>query len=154
MKLADHLDESWIDVELRPADRDDALRRVVELFQSGGAVTDVREATRRLVYREDVMSTSVEPGVALPHALSDAVSRSVVSVCRCPDGVDFNAPDGAPVQLLFTLLGPADARATHVKLLARIARILRQEGAREELLAAGSPAELAAAVRRRDDGAG
>lgn len=152
MKLADHLDESWVDIDLKPDDRDDALRRIVELFHATGAVSDVREATRRLVYREDVMSTSIEPGVALPHALSDAVSRSVVSICRCPEGVDFNAPGGEPVRLLFTLLGPSDARGTHVKLLARIARILQQEGAREELLAADTAADLVAAVRCRDNG--
>ena len=153
MKLADYLDESWNDPDLHPEGRDDALRRVVELFHRGGAVSDVREATRRLVYREEVMSTSIEPGVAVPHALCDAASRSVVSVCRCPAGVDFNAPSGEPVRLLFTLLGPPDARTTHVELLARIARILRQDGARRELDLARTAGELAAILIRRDNGA-
>ena len=152
MKLADYLDRDAIDAELACADRDDALRRVSEMLHASGAVTDPAEAARRLVYREEVMSTSIEPGVAFPHALSEAASRSAVSVCRCPTGVDFRAPSGEPVRLVFTLIGPADARAIHVKLLARIARLLKRSGAKDELLAADTPEAMLAVLERLDNG--
>ena len=83
-------------------------------------------------------------GVAwpLPHARVSGLERTVLLVGRVRDGLDFGAPDGSPVDLLFVLLSPADARSEHLRLLARVARIFAPEGILEKLRAAPGPKQL------------
>jgi mannitol/fructose-specific phosphotransferase system IIA component (Ntr-type) len=150
MTLAEHLDDRWVEPALRPAGRDDALRQIVEMFHASGALSEVEGPLGSLIAREQVMSTGVGEGVAVPHARSTAAPRTLLSICRVPEGLDFNAVDGDPVELVFTLIGPPEAAALHVKLLGRIARLARKETFRREIRRATLPEEIVGLVAEHE----
>lgn len=94
-----------------------------------------------LADREKIGSTGVGGGVGIPHGFSDAFPRLVAAVLLCPKPVPFDAIDGEPVSILFSLVGPRKATGEHLKALARFSRLLRDDALRARLLAAHSGAE-------------
>ena len=112
-------------------------RRLVR--DAGGGFDEVLDAIRE---RESVLSTGIGFGVAIPHARCAAV-RDLVVVCgvsRSP--VPFDAIDGEPVRLVFLIVGPEASAGLHVKLLSRIARLVRREAVRQRLLEANTSDEF------------
>jgi mannitol/fructose-specific phosphotransferase system IIA component (Ntr-type) len=152
MTLAEHLDERWADPALRPAGRDEALRTIVERLHAGGALHEVEEPLAALLAREEIMSTAIGEGVAVPHARCAAAPRTVLSVCRLPEGLDFDAVDDMPVELVFTLLGPPETGPDHVRLLGRIARLARLEPFRRAMREATEAAEIVHLVAAHETG--
>ena len=99
--------------------------------------------------REELQSTGIGDGVAIPHGKLAGLDRLMASFARSP-GVDFAAIDGAPTRLFFLLVVPEHSGGQHLKALARISRFLRDETFREKLLAASSLAEVFAAIEEED----
>jgi nitrogen PTS system EIIA component len=92
-----------------------------------------REIFEKLLQRERLGSTGIGRGVAIPHAKLAKLDRLVGMFARVERPIDFEALDGEPVDLVFLLLAPEGAGADHLKALARIARLLRDEKIAEEL---------------------
>ena len=86
--------------------------------------------------REKLGSTGFGRGVALPHARVEIVDRPVVALLRLETPVDFGAADGMPVDLVFGLLSPSGAGATHLRALAAISRLVRDEEVHRHLIEA------------------
>lgn len=84
-----------------------------------------REVLHALIARERLGSTAMGKGVALPHARFSKLDRLVTLFVRMQNPVDFDSPDGEPVDLLFVLLAPAEADAEHLRAMARVSRLLR-----------------------------
>jgi nitrogen PTS system EIIA component len=116
-------------------------RHLVE--RSGGAYQEVIEAVEE---RENVLSTGIGLGVAIPHARSSAV-RELSMVCGLsPVPVPYDSIDGQPVRLFFLIVGPESSAGQHVKLLSRIARLVRRDSLRQQLCQAESPQQLYATL--------
>jgi PTS system nitrogen regulatory IIA component len=100
---------------------------------SGGTVPEVLRAVEE---REAVLSTGIGFGVAIPHARSPAVQQLTLvgGVSRTP--IQFDSIDGEPARLFFLIVGPEASAGLHVKILSRIARLVRREGIRQRLLEA------------------
>jgi PTS system nitrogen regulatory IIA component len=115
--------------------RDLVLERVSELFAAcyNANASDVFDG---LEEREKLGSTGFGNGVAIPHARSSLVKRPAAVLLRLESPVDFAAADGMPVELVFGLLSPEDAGATHLHALAAISRLARDESTREALIEA------------------
>src|SRR5262249_45471225 len=111
-----------------------------------GAVKDAADVVRRLEERERLGSTSLGGGIAIPHLKMSGSAEPAVAVASFPEGVDFGAPDGLPVRLIFLVIPPADSPAPHLQILARIWRLLRARGVADNLLRASSPEEIRAAL--------
>ena len=94
---------------------------------------DAGEVLDALIAREQLGSTGVGAGVAVPHARLAGLDRMRAVFLRLETPVDFDAVDGAPVDLIFALLAPADAGSEHLRTLARVARLLRQKELRQQL---------------------
>jgi nitrogen PTS system EIIA component len=110
---------------------------------SGGGFDEVLGAVEE---REAVLSTGIGFGVAIPHARSSAV-RELSMVCGLsPVPVPYDSIDGEPVRLFFLIVGPESSAGQHVKLLSRIARLVRRDNLRQQLCEAGSPQEFYAAL--------
>lgn len=92
---------------------------------------DVQE---RLEERENLGSTGFGRGVAIPHARIEGLKRPVAAFIRLEEPVDFNAADGMPVDLVFGLVSPEQAGATHLHALAAISRLMRDEQTHDALL--------------------
>ncbi len=116
----------------------EALRRLAVLLAVGNSSGDVRveEIERVLVDREQLQSTGVGGGVAIPHGTLDRIERLVGAVLLCPAAIEFDAIDNQPVNILFAVIGPKRATGEHLKALARVSRLLRDESFRARLLAA------------------
>jgi nitrogen PTS system EIIA component len=107
--------------------------------QCGGNFAEVLGAVEE---REAVLSTGIGFGVAIPHARSSEV-RELSLVCGVsPAPVPFDSIDGEPVRLFFLIVGPESSAGQHVKVLSRIARLVRRENLREQLCQAGTPDEF------------
>jgi mannitol/fructose-specific phosphotransferase system IIA component (Ntr-type) len=92
--------------------------------------------------RENVKGTAIGNGVATPHACASPVKEPVVAVGRSPAGLDWNAPDGGPVRLVFLTLAPAGATDRQLEIQRAVAALARDEHARGALLAAPNDEEL------------
>jgi PTS system nitrogen regulatory IIA component len=116
--------------------------------QTGGALDDVLRAVEE---RESVLSTGVGFGVAIPHARSSAVRELgiVGGVSREP--VPYDSIDGEPVRLFFLIVGPESSAGLHVKLLSRIARLVRRDGVRRDLIEARTPDEFYHVLRDAEE---
>jgi PTS system nitrogen regulatory IIA component len=107
--------------------------------QSGGSYEEVLEAVEE---REAVLSTGIGFGVAIPHARSSAVSELTLVCGVSPEPVPFDSIDGEPVRLFFLIVGPESSAGQHVKILSRIARLVRHENLRDRLRDAKTPDEF------------
>lgn len=96
--------------------------------------------------RENLGSTGVGEGVAIPHARLDGVDKPVGAFIRLRDGVDFDAIDGKPCDLVFMLIAPIGSGADHLRALAQISRSLRDAALRERLRSAENANALKAAL--------
>ncbi len=150
MKLTDYLRKDLIEPDLRPADKTDCLRQMAALLVRAGVVRGEEDPLARLLERERVVSTGIGQGVAIPHAKAAHVQNMVVAVARLKQGIDFESLDGQPVQVLFLLLGPQEAASLHVRLLARIARLVKVDGFIDRLRRAATAEEIYAAICEED----
>jgi mannitol/fructose-specific phosphotransferase system IIA component (Ntr-type) len=142
MMLNDLMDPRTVEMDLCGDAPSDVLRTLVDRLVAAGLIANGADALQRLEEREKVMSTGIGGGIAIPHARTPAVDRTLVALGRSHAGVPFNAVDAKPVQIVFLILGPPDSSAEHVKVLARIARLVKRPG----FLPAAAAAETAAAL--------
>ena len=148
MLLSELLSSDRIKVPLGSQTKDDVLRELVELAilgksRNGGRVDQASVALVESVLasvreREQMLSTGIGGGVAIPHGKTPMLDQLVLAAGVAPRPIDFDALDGRPVQLFFLLIGPESASGAHVKTLSRISRLLRRERLRDELRASGS----------------
>jgi len=119
------------------AEKPQALRRLASLLARGSGAS-ASEIESVLVEREKVQSTGVGGGVAIPHGWIEGLERQFGAVLLCPKPIDFDAIDGEPVSILFAVVGPKRAAGEHLKTLARVSRLLRDDHFRKRLLDAPS----------------
>ncbi len=146
LRLSDLLDLTRVAVAVRAGSRDAAIARAVGMLSGGPAVLDAGRLAADVAAREATLSTGVGEGLALPHARTAAVRSTVAALCTLAAPVDWDAFDGAPVDLVLLLAGPEADRAAHVHLLAHVSRLLSSAATRRRLAAAPTPAALLEAV--------
>lgn len=119
----------------------DILAKVAEKFAAvyGGESDAILEA---LEEREALGSTGFGRGVAIPHARVNTIHRPQAVLLKLVSPVDFNAADGMDVELVFGLLSPAQAGATHLHALAAISRLVRDDDVQEALMQADNAEAL------------
>lgn len=150
MRLTDFITPELVATDLDCHDKVDCLRSMVDMLGRDKAVTDTKVGLEKILDRERMMSTGIGEGLAIPHAKSEVMKQSRVAFGRIPKGIDFEALDGKPVNLIFLLVGPPDSASLHVKILALIARLTRDPGFREQLLAAGDADEVIRLIREEE----
>ena len=111
---------------------------------------DREELLKILLERERLGSTGIGDGIAIPHGKLKRLDRPVLAFGRSLAGVDYNALDGRKVNLFFLLMAPEDAVGMHLKMLARISRILKDPGVRKGLLDAPDAAAIFDTIREQD----
>ena len=151
MKLHYYLRPERVIMDLQTGGVADTLRRMVEQLASEGAVDEASSVLAALLERESSQSTGLGGGIAIPHAVYPDLEETLIQLALSRDGVDFQALDEKPVHLFFLLLSPPAQSGTHIKLLARIARLMRQPHFLEELLRERSAADVIARIRTTDE---
>lgn len=121
-------------IELRLKRRESAWTQMVVAAHGAGAVTETEVVLTALAQRERLGSTAIGKGSALIGIRSQAVSRMHLMLGRAPRGIEWNAPDGAPVTLVLLLLAPATQDPDdHLDRLAQLAQALRLQRPRQRL---------------------
>src|SRR6186713_3059651 len=119
--------------------KDAALKKLAELLSPAVSVPQA-EVEDLLLERERLQSTGIGDGVAIPHTALDHAEQQASALILCPRGVEFEAIDGKKVNIVFGVVGPKRATGEHLRTLARISRLLRDDKTRLELLASPNPA--------------
>lgn len=151
MKLSDLFDLGNIETGLRPEAKETLIESIIRRLDAQGLTLDADLVIRDVVEREKVMSTGIGNGVAIPHAYTDGVDRLVAGFYRTAGGVDFEALDKKNVDLFFVILGPKKSRRDHIKVLAKISRLLNHEDFRDDLRKASDPEAVMSVFKRFGD---
>jgi len=109
------------------------------------AVENLLDATvisEVLMERERLGSTGIQDGIAIPHGKIIGLDHIVLACGMSPEGIDFDSHDGKPTHLLFVLLAPEFAAGQHLKVLARLSKLLKSESTRNGLMQATSGADM------------
>ncbi len=133
MKLSGFLNDQAISTALKSTSRDDVLKELVALLEKAHGVKTGGEILKRVAEREAMMSTGIGHGVAIPHGKSKSIDKLLASCGIASKGIEFQAVDREPVTLFVLLVSPEECRGPHVRALANISRLLREEHVREGL---------------------
>lgn len=137
------IDESLIQVPLRCSSKREAISSLLDLMVQQGLVRDPQVVLDEILAAEASRSCHIGYGAAIPHARSDQVDDAICAFGLAADeGIDFQAgPEGARANLLFLIVAPRNDATPHIKTLARIARLVKDERRRTSLAAAQGPGE-------------
>jgi len=149
LSLGDFISEDRIVMQMSATDPRDAIRLMLGVMGRSVEI-DVEAAFDAVWKRESTAPTGLGRQVAIPHARMPDLAEPCVVFARCPNGVDFKAPDGAPARLLFLMLTPRAVPLLQVKLLARIAAMLESDYLSSQLLEAKTPGVVMEIIRTAD----
>ena len=137
MRIVDLLSKESILLGGAPKSKTEAIDMLVDLQDKGGRIADKEAYKKGILAREAMSSTAVGEGIAIPHAKSEAVKAPSLAAMTVPDGVDYEAMDDEPSNLLFMIAAPNDGDV-HLEVLSRLMTLLMDEDFRAKLLAAES----------------
>ncbi len=138
------LQEEMIKIYPEKISKADLLTDMVELISSSENVQDKKELLEGIFQREELMSTGIGLGIAVPHVRIGSVKDIVMAVGVTKEPVDdYEAIDDKPVQIIFMIVANSDQHNKHLKLLSKIAEKFKDEALRKRLVAADLPIEIA-----------
>ena len=140
----DVLCEDMIEIYHGNINKNDILTNLVELISKSKNVSDKKELLEGIFKREELMSTGIGLGIAVPHVRIDSVKDLVMAVGVSNKPVEgYESIDGKPVQIVFMIAAGSDQHAKHLKLLSQIAAKFKDENLRNKLIEAETPKEVA-----------
>ena len=141
MRIVDLLSKESIMLNGTPKTKSEAIDMLVDLQVKSGKIADKAEYKKGILAREQMSSTAVGEGIAIPHAKSTAVKAPSLAAMTVPSGVDYEALDEEPSNLLFMIAAPNDGDI-HLEVLSRLMTILMDEYFRAKLIAAKNKDEF------------
>lgn len=151
MKLHHYLRRDLVMLGLETEGVEATLRAMVRNLVERGIIEAEQPVLDALLERESAQSTGIGGGVAIPHAVYPKLGATIIELALSREGIDFLALDEKPVHTLFLLLSPPAASSTHIKLLARIARLMRQPDFIEKLRNAETSDEVLESIQQFDE---
>jgi nitrogen PTS system EIIA component len=151
VKITDFLTAQTVIPILASRDKNAALQEMAEGLVSYHRQLDKQKVLDVLLDREKISTTAIGEGVAIPHGKLPGVDRVMGMFARSPEGVDFASLDGGPTHLFFVLIAPENAAADHLKALARISRLLKDEAFRRRLMEGQTGQELFNIIAEEDE---
>lgn len=142
MKVSEILSKEFIIAELNSTDKESAINELIDLFKNDPRVDDIEKVRQAVLDREKIMSTGVGKGFAIPHGKTDSVKEIIAAFGRKKDGIEYDALDGNPVNLIFLLVGRDTMISAHIKLLSRVSRMMNKDDFRLRLLNAETSEEI------------
>jgi PTS system nitrogen regulatory IIA component len=136
MKIVDLIRRDMVVPALQATEKRAILEELASYMAGRHPRIDRATLARVLIEREQLASTAIGEGVAIPHGKLSAVGEIVACLGRAPSGVEFDSMDGQPTFLFFVLVAPESSTGAHLKALARISRVFKDPEFRRRLLAA------------------
>jgi PTS system nitrogen regulatory IIA component len=149
MKILDSLKEESIISELNATDKKGVLEKLTDPVAKASGVNQ-EEMIRVLLERERLGSTGIGGGIAIPHGKLKSLESLLVGFGRSHKGVDFEALDGKPAHLFFLLVAPENSTGAHLRMLARISRLLKDSTFKQRLMTAVDRRDLYTVIANED----
>jgi len=150
MKILDVMPPEAILADLQSRDKKGILEELAAPVARAAGV-DHGDMVRVLMERERLGSTGIGGGIGIPHGKLKQLETLVLGFGLSRAGADFESMDGRPTHIFFLLVTPENSTGLHLKVLARISRILKSEPFKEKLLAAESREAIQAVIREQDE---
>ena len=142
MNLSMFCGTNLVELELVSTTRNDVLVELEQLLANSDKVKDSSNILAALKEREELASTGIGFGVALPHARANGVSGLTIAFGRSEKGIDFNAIDKKPVHLFFAIVVPKASVNTHLTALGKLSLLLKEQENRDFLRNVTFPQEV------------
>ena len=148
MNVKDVLDERVIDLNMKAADKKEAITNLAGKLKNAGYIADVESYVKDIYLRESQGQTGIGHYVAIPHGKSDSVTQVGIAIGKMENEIEWETLDGEGVKLIFLFaVGNDNENAkTHLKLLAEVARNLGNDEAVEQLLSAKTVEDIKAVI--------
>jgi len=146
MRIRDLLDPRSIQLNGSAANKADAIEKMVALMAKSGKISDVEVYHKGVLAREEESTTAVGEGVAIPHCKSSSVKEPGLAAMTLSNGVDYDAPDGDPVKVIFLIAAPNTKDNVHVDVLSKLSTLLLDENFTASLLKAKTTDEFLDAI--------
>jgi PTS system nitrogen regulatory IIA component len=150
MKIVDLIRREMVLPTLVATEKRAILEELAAHMAGQNARIDRAVLARVLIEREQLASTAIGEGVAIPHGKLGAVGEIVACLGRAQAGVEFDSMDGQPTYLFFVLVAPEASTGAHLKALARISRVFKDPDFRKRLLAASDADSMYQVVAEED----
>lgn len=151
MKISEFISENEIIIGLKATEKQAALDELLQLLEKNGLLQERKHVLETLIEREKLGSTGIGQGIAVPHAKTDQVKNVVCALGISEKGVNFDALDGEPVFIIFLVLAPSGATGIHLKVLAKIARLLKDKVFRNYLRMSKTPQEAYQIIKEDEE---
>jgi PTS system fructose-specific IIC component len=142
MRVRDLLSPASIDLNGQAASKEDVIKKMVDLMEKRGNLTDRQVYEKGVFAREEESTTGIGEGIAIPHCKSDSVSAPGLAAMVLKNGVEYDALDGEPVNLIFLIAAPNTEDNVHLEVLSRLSMLLMDEKFQSDLRSAASPEEF------------
>jgi mannitol/fructose-specific phosphotransferase system IIA component (Ntr-type) len=153
MKLADFVVPEAIISDLRAHTKEGAVREMVDALHAAGCVGEAdREDVVRAILRREQLGTTAwgQIGAAMPEARHPAVARTLGTIALSRGGVEFDAPDGGPIHILFLVVSPPNRPGDFLRAEEIISWLLRNEDFRNRLRRGGTREEIVGLLAEAD----
>lgn len=148
--ITDYLSEELISLELKGKNKSEILKEVSELISLSENISNSKVVLEALEKREEIGSTGIGKGVAIPHAKIEDAKKLTVAFGISKENIDFKSLDGEKVKLFFIFASPQNESQIYLKVLARISRLIRAEEFRNKLLMCKTPKEVIDVIREEE----
>ena len=151
MRITELMDKDLIIAELYSKTKKDVLKELVDCITKKELEIDGNDLLRVLLEREELGSTGIGDGIAIPHGKVKKIENLMVSFGRSLGGVDFQSMDGKPTHIIFLLIAPENSAGIHLKALARLSRLLKDSRFRKNIMEADSSQEIYDLIAQEDE---
>ena len=150
MKIGDILTEEMVLTNLEGSTKNEIIDAMIDLVGNSPKVMDKEKVREAIFEREEIMSTGVGNGFAIPHGKTDAVSDIIAAFAVTAEPIDYQSLDEKPVRLVFLLVGKDNMVGPHIKLLSRISRLMNKEEFRNRLIEMKTPREILETFKKEE----
>lgn len=151
LKISKLLKPQAIIMDIKARDKIDAIKELVNYMAEKKMVRDREEFQTALAKRENLESTGIGDGIAIPHARTNAVDDLLLAFARSQQGVDFSSIDGKPSHIIFLIASPEDKKSEYIVTLAKLSRLLRKQNVRTQLKNANSSEEIMNIIKENEE---
>ena len=150
MRITDLLSKESIKLNLSSKTKPDVIDEMVDLVDASGNLNNKAEYKEAILAREELSTTAVGEGIAIPHAKTKAVKKACLAAGITKDGIDYEAFDGSLSNLFFMIAAPDGANNTHLEVLSRLSTILMDEEFKNSLINSTSVDEFLSLIDKKE----
>ncbi len=149
--LSELLDVGCMQLEMKARQKFEAIEELVQLLLDCGKISDKERFIKELLERENLSSTGIGQGIAIPHRLTAGVDKTHIAFGRKVKGVPFESVDQKPAHIIFLILGPQGQHSEHLRILSSLSRYLHDRAFFEALMRAQSPLEIVQLIKSKEE---